>query len=187
MHSHDRTLAQSLIVDPDRRTSKHDLVCQYLLDQAAFKRTFENVAPPVDLRVWMSPPVLEQPIVKGSGQYRTIVGFIDVFVDNFHVVSCTGHECPVSGAAYDETWETPIVFHAEPLTVEVKTTPTPIGEILRQVELYRQFVRGPMPYTLLVVTYDMSDREIAALERSGVFVRHVDPIFDAFEKATRGG
>jgi hypothetical protein len=98
-HAHDSTLLARLgFADPDRRNPLHDAACQYLAQESKTRKLVEML-----LKNRMSPIVrkfenedgsasdyvgtwsfdhrraeLEKHIFKGSGQYRSTIGFLDV-------------------------------------------------------------------------------------------------------------
>lgn len=98
-HAHDSTLLARLgFADPDRRNPLHDAACQYLAQESKAQKladmllkekrppsqeNFEsNDGSAVDfIGTWSFDSrraELEKPIGKGTGQYRSIVGFLDV-------------------------------------------------------------------------------------------------------------
>jgi len=119
-------LAQLGFKDPDRAEPMHDLACRYTRKHAWSVLTlakFPERYP--DLRKEDVSAECEFPVVKGTGKYRSVVGFLDVAI---------------------LAWGGPI------LGVEVKTTPVGVGEILRQIRLYQEFVRDGERLPFVVVT-----------------------------------
>lgn len=103
MHSHNRTLLASLgFSDADKRDPRHDLAGQYLALQEnhmrlALKYAQARDGKPMSSRVWdgrsdslfnftrkstaeLRAPQLEHAISKGSGQYKTTIGFADAML-----------------------------------------------------------------------------------------------------------
>lgn len=86
MRTHERGLIDKLIHDPDRQTSEHDLACQYLATPTVRAKLFQAVvAPKIEggrfrytVKEFNHNAQLERPLIKGDGQYRTLVGFVDV-------------------------------------------------------------------------------------------------------------
>jgi len=60
--------------DPDKRNSDHDLMCEFLCQPDVMKKIYQAFG------FYGTPGVasLEVPISKGTGQYRTTIGFLDV-------------------------------------------------------------------------------------------------------------
>jgi len=115
-HSHDRTLLASLgFSDPDKREQLHDLACEYLTETERAIRLVRIANPPetgpISVRT-----ILESEISKGEGQYRTTIGFLDLRIDWI-----------------GETRKGVVL-------VEVKILSVSIGDILRQIALYRGYL-----------------------------------------------
>lgn len=75
MAARDRTLLAKLgFADPDKKNPKHDLMCAFLADPVNRKALCKQLgyAPSTN------DPVLEQHLGKGTGQYQTTIGFLDV-------------------------------------------------------------------------------------------------------------
>lgn len=119
-HSHDRTLLASLgFADPDKRDSNlHTLACEYLTEDAQSGRLVRLVNRNEELISVESR--VEVPLSKGEGQYRTTIGFLDAKID------WVGAENQGS------------VF------VEVKINRIDVGDVIRQINLYRQYA---VPWT----------------------------------------
>jgi hypothetical protein len=111
-HSHDRTLLASLgFADPDKREPLHDLACEYLSQTPQSERIARLVEPgvvSVESRT-------EVAILKGDGQYRTTIGFLDLRID----------------------WVGKIKNGF--VIVEVKINRVTVGEMIRQINLYREY------------------------------------------------
>jgi hypothetical protein len=82
MHSHSRTLLAKLgFGDVDRKSPRHDLACNYLaLRNDVLIATIQS-ALPKPLRVEGAAAQLECPIQKGTGQYATTIGWVDVLAN----------------------------------------------------------------------------------------------------------
>jgi hypothetical protein len=118
-HSHDRTLLASLgFSDPDKREPLHDLACEYLTEPAQADRLARLVFP--DEIIPGTETHTEVVISKGEGQYRSMIGFLDVRIDWF-----SGHpvKWQVRGSVF----------------VEVKIQRVSVGDIIRQIKLYREY------------------------------------------------
>lgn len=127
----------------------------------------------------LTDPRLEVAISKGDGQYKTTIGFIDV-------------ECTIKGESIDEgkrylakerggTFEHEVGPFREvgkyevQLGIEVKIAPVGIGDLIRQIKLYDEYVRpnrigmGRIPYYWLAATrYELSARDVASLKAEGI-------------------
>ena len=102
----------------------------------------------------------EHPISKGENQYRTTIGFIDVWMTFEH------HQAWVAKLHSDE----PLRFVSREryrVIVEVKTVIN-VGEILRQLKLYTEYVKGAR--LVLVSTVPVTSLEHQALSDEGVVV-----------------
>jgi hypothetical protein len=62
----------------------------------------------------------------------------------------------------------PEVAASRQIIIEVKITPAGIGEILRQIGLYRQYFRGTDVAWWLVTTYPLSSSDLAVLQQANV-------------------
>lgn len=227
MHAHDRTLIASLgFADPDKNSAVHDLGCQYLAlpeNHARLGRMLlegNKLFPKYNStraalgfasdgrRVTVqtvgrlafdhpAKPVMETPIVKGEGKYRTIVGFIDVclpYVARWsETATWEGADAPgvwredTAAQRWTRDGSTAITF---PLCVEVKSGAVHVGEVLRQVALYREFERDPVGYMLndrtlnipikwvLASRCHLSEADIATLRDAGVTHVRLGPAFD---------
>lgn len=101
MHAHDRTLLASLgFADPDKKNPRHDLACQYLALSENHEKLARLVVPAAPKNVTyqlpgnlpcgypsveatrtytvsIGSPILEWPITKGEGRYKSTIGFVD--------------------------------------------------------------------------------------------------------------
>jgi hypothetical protein len=205
MSAHDRTLLANLaFADPDKKDPLHDLACQYVAQPSVVEAMGLKVRDcPV---VALGGGILECPISKGEGKYKTTIGFLDaripvgfryqafdskcvrkeVFSDQEEAKKIWQSNDSISNGKmglldkdkylrgpYDcgpktigdypnYTWEVPI-FEKFPtgiavasldwtLCVEVKIKPIGLGEVLRQINLYREYVGGVW---ILVTHFDM--------------------------------
>jgi len=125
-HSHDRTLLASLgFADPDKREPLHDLACEYLSQTPQSERIARLVEPgvvSVESRT-------EVAILKGDGQYRTTIGFLDLRIDWI-----------------DETVSSYSARAKGSVLTEVKIRPVGVGDILRQINLYRSHITENLSY-----------------------------------------
>jgi hypothetical protein len=215
MHSHDRTLAASLgFQDPDKGDPRHDLACQYLATPDVARKVVAAFVEPTLTRharasdgggfrgrAWMEfgclgPPQFERPVIKGEGQYRSVVGFVDLVVPIILLERIVGQK--LDGHDWDGIRSTERVRpvdstyrRAAEVLVEVKVGPVPIGSVLRQLNLYRTFLYPgylvPDLFWVLatVSPYDPSD--LAVLKSANVHHVRLGEAFDAWcrEKSSR--
>jgi hypothetical protein len=134
-HSHDRTLLASLSFgDPDKREPLHDLACEYLAEPiqsqrlVRFATTFKGDVSTVSKS--------EVVISKGEGRYRSTIGFLDLMIE---------WEENATVPKDEHGWATRSLARGI-VVVEVKINPIGIGDLLRQIGLYREYVGGnPTP------------------------------------------
>ena len=121
-HSHDRTLLASLgFSDPDKREPLHDLACEYLSEEPQRARLLRLAGIPERAT---SKPILEAVIAKGQGQYRTTIGFLDLMIEWIDEAAETSAYSRQRGS----------------VLVEVKIKPIGVGDILRQISLYKSHI-----------------------------------------------
>jgi hypothetical protein len=141
--STESTMLQRMgFLDHDRKLPEHDRACiELATDPAALARAlgidFDSAA-----------AKLECPLQKGDGKYATTVGFIDALVTSYkHLTSryCDteiGHRyhgvtVPCASCVEEE------LRHVSALMlVEVKTKIENIGDLLRQMNLYREYFKA---------------------------------------------
>lgn len=169
MHSHERTLLASLgFADADKRDRRHDLACQYLSQsenaRALVQLFVDSIDPEPfeeDVKHGYGPVVIERegsrqfiikdqprvttefPVTKGEGQYKTTVGFLDVVIrdwlklENVFMERRRTYETQPWGEWISRTQEIDL---PRAVLVEVKITPVGAGDIIRQINLYREFL-----------------------------------------------
>lgn len=193
MHAHDKTMLARLgFADPDRREPLHDQACRYLTTAPAISRIVDVLGLEyshrasrfeytpgrqhrcqTDRTVAWTDATFEREISKGYGQYRTTIGFIDVHLQfrleyrRYQVEQRrTVHNRP------EEPW-TPLEDYTEPGTsevaIEVKATSTPLGEVIRQINLYRSYSR--ISSWILATTYPLTQSQVDCL--SNERIKHV--------------
>lgn len=175
MRAYDRTLASELgFADPDKKEPKHDLACQYLATRGVdlvrvvnpipvgYRDEFTNGKCSVE-RWLRTLAEFESPIVKGDGKYRTVVGFLDLVLEGVALVTERDR---------DRVFEMSVI-----LAAEVKIKKVPVGDILRQISLYREF--GHADAWVLATAYPISPLDTQSLRSSGI--RHVF-LGDKFEE-----
>lgn len=212
MQAHDRTmLAQLGFADADRRQPLHDLACRYLATPAAIRGLVRHLgieqgpAPArggwndteqlanVSRKVVSHQVTFEHEIAKGSGQYRTTVGFADLVlklrveekcscVRQRRRSGCDAHGCPLWSdwqTVRDQTYQTDLA-----LGIEVKVQPVAIGNLLRQVKLYRSY--SAVEQWMVATPYDLSSSEVQYLRNEGVLHARLGARFEAFVASEQG-
>lgn len=210
MHSYDRTLLAKLgFADPDRANSRHDLACQYIAQPPNVDKLIGLLAlayPLLPFRTatdsdecigmhssaihhrWTS---YEVPIEKGSDQYKTTIGFMDVML-GFELLK---HQYQVHwrrrdwpGAPWGQWREEKEsrLLSRYCAGVEVKIAPVPVGSLIRQVNLYRSYTPH-VPYGdrgiarwVVVTDYGISAADHGALGNEKILHVRLGPDFDAF-------
>jgi len=147
---------------------------------------------------------LEAPVSKGEGQYKTTIGFVDLLL-RFSVVEVFAGRrrwrfeqgCgPERWSAYmSETrikelpwsdWreESALREHRLPclLGVEVKIRPVGVGEILRQVNLYREY--QPTTTWVAATAFPMTAADVASLREQKVRHALLGRGFEEFVRRT---
>jgi hypothetical protein len=190
MHSSDRTLLARLgFSDPDKGDNRHDLACQYFsankkaalaLVDHAYRIKYQSNYNGSNFKVETyaepdkdecGPVVLEYPISKGEGQYKTTIGFVDVKIPFSKHVRIVGEQ------NINAWWpkEEPRWVHIDEVKVnngdiyiEVKIHPVGLGDILRQVNLYKEYISGYNSIWFLVTPYAISRADCASLRVADV-------------------
>lgn len=146
MHSHDRTLLSSLgFSDPDKKDRTHDLACQYLAQPGVACGMLRSL---FELEGTLKRSEPERLISKGSGQYRTTIGFADLML-MFDVPS------DQSGWWF--------------VLVEVKIHRVPVGDIIRQMTLYREHLEWfDCRKIVVATTFDLSVDDVEMLQRKKI-------------------
>lgn len=181
MHSHDRTmLAKFGFADPDHNNSKHDLACLYLCQEITIKKILpylyrknnkvKSVGSNPDLDIG-DEPITEYHITKGEGQYKTTIGFIDVFLQAYATSkdSCKDRNCC--------SYECHHIYDFN-IGLEVKINPVPVGDILRQIAFYKTYATNIEEWAV-VTSYPLSSFDSQSLKNQGIFHFRLG---DSFEK-----
>jgi hypothetical protein len=190
-HSSDRTLLTQLgFADPDRKNERHDRAIQYLAQGEMMKRMVEvcgvvPVSTVKNARVAQRrlTPEFERPVVKGSGDYRMIVGFLDLTLwmhvdweedrEEQHYDRRTRQDLVTTST---EQWTM-----SEAIVIEVKITPVSIGEVLRQLNLYREFFIARLARAWVLATdYPISEGDRIVLKASKIWHVRLGSGFDEY-------
>lgn len=160
--------------DPDHKSQVHDLACQYLA-QEPLTETIVGILSPRFYEI-VPPPTMpdrrhvtfERKVIKGTGQYASVVGFVDLAI---------GYD--FSGQTIDGKTA------RESFTVafEVKTSPCAIGEIIRQIGLYREYcTKLSRSFWILATTFAISSRDAEMLASDGIIHVRLGSKFEEFQK-----
>lgn len=149
-HSYDSTLLQRMgFRDQDRKTSEHDDAAIRLATSPTEMLRALGYTPSLD---HCAVAMIEVPLQKGEGKFSTTVGFIDSvieFMDQEPGVRCknwnVNHAGVYSTSSIDftrcgECFDHTLLTRKE-LLVEIKTKIDNVGDLLRQMNLYRQYKR----------------------------------------------
>lgn len=151
---------------------------------------------------------------KGEGKYATTIGFIDLIydVELRLVLNTRSVRRYVKSGVYDGLWtESHYVDIPEPvlgsrtigmgnfrLLAEVKMEKVPIGDVIRQIGLYRSYLPSDdfytcwadegifLPTALLIATWDITSEDYNQLKSKGIeFIKLGSKFFDWAEKSNR--
>jgi hypothetical protein len=154
----------------------------------------------------------EMALAKGEGQYKTVVGFVDAVIQfgirwrthglmwkpkrrSVEVTPASGIMGPASkykSATYRDEWtDEPVPFSeqerfAARAMVEVKIAECSIGDILRQIKLYREFGDGrSIDAWFVAVAYKVTTHFVDEMRREGIQVITLGPKFKQWIEARR--
>lgn len=209
-HAHDRTqLTQRLgFLDPDKKEPRHDRACQFLAaddNMRALLPLYFKLDPPVcsTMRVVLKTE-LEKALTKGSGQYATTLGFIDVATKVRRLFKHVRPDFqPLAGRPKDERYcthckrfayggsvndESALEWDARSqmwthenapacLAVEVKIQPVSVAEVLRQVNFYREYIRADW---VVATAYDLTEVDVQTLVNAQIKWIRLGAKFEAY-------
>lgn len=191
MHKQDRTLLARLgFRNVDRKNARHDLACQYLMQPEVAQRILDNWADGIPRtmrwqtgyqphvtgelkRLTFERATIGMPINKGHGQYKTTVGFADVVYR---------YKC-VYESSYNDVVESQ--FSPAAMLVEVRIEPCPLGDIVRQMALYREYFSSAAYYArhhpiVLVTAFDLVMDDVETLRVESIGHVRLGARFDAY-------
>ena len=172
-------LAKCGFADPDRKDPMHDAACAYVASRALdlYRKLIREEA-------WSASAVLEQPISKGTGQYMTTVGFLDLSItakewvgSSSYVGDMRGSQdivdiCRAGGLAWtrkglygQEEWvqtKSTLITTQPVLGVEVKWSESSVSDAVHQICLYREYL--PDLSWALATPWNVNVEQKAALE-----------------------
>lgn len=201
-HAYEFTLIARLgFADPDRKDPLHEAACQYLtsppgrvaLAAAVGPVDYEFVNSATNRRQSVTHELVatrserERTLSKGTGGYRVTIGFLDAVVHCRYRLNTV-----VSDAATGAVIRRESAALDYPFIIEVKATREGVGQILRQVNLYRDFLNDAMQagqsdldgYQFVVATrFPLTADEAATLEDAGVLHLVLGDGFDRYRAA----
>lgn len=202
-HTHEHTLLARLgFADPDRHDPLHDAICRYLTSPVG-RRAVATVCGPQDSNYMSNgskrtrtheiteiETEREYPVAKGKGANRYLIGFLDAIVS----ATYRREESTESASGEVET-EVSRPIHKS-YVIEVKVRRESIGQILRQVNLYRDFINTNyntdyiwlIDYQFVLATrYKPTDEELETLSSQNIVHLYVGKGFDRYmeEQATK--
>ena len=204
MHAQNRTMLAKLgFADPDKRNPQHDLACQYL----ALPENVRKIADLIELergdetythqydgetleeagvrhrRVAGHGITFEWPISKGKEQYKTTIGFVDLVISfDLRTYCRERRERRRSGASCSwGPWKPQDNSEGRRrvnVGVEVKVSRVQVGEVLRQLQLYRTYADSSTPYSgpgwndianwVVATTYALSAVDVSAFRNERI-------------------
>ncbi len=192
MHSHDRTLLARLgFSDPDRKDPFHDKACRYLSTSPRAELLFSE--PPSDIEAdWHDSRKLihytrrvldtcvlskcELSVNKGLGAYKTTVGFIDVALHRYAKRSCGPWCAPTCD--FHSTSFSPDFNHVSQggshdtydssIGIEVKIQPASWSDLLRQINLYRDYIH--FNKWVAALAFPVTEAYVEALKKEDVSI-----------------
>ena len=209
MHTHDRTMLARLgFSDPDKREPIHDLACRYLAEPDTVARLIHLLGiehGPVpnhadygdtECTAMIAQQVIghratfEWEIAKGYEQYRTTIGFADLMLEIDLRVDHTlvkerrkdrydRHRKPQWSNWRDKADD--FRHLCRTYGIEVKIKPVPLGDLIRQIKLYRSY-SGRNPW-IAVTAYPLTPSEIGCLRNEDILHMRLGTTFDEYVNA----
>ena len=118
----------------------------------------------------------EHPISKGEEQYKTTIGFMDVFLECKHYISWEWHlmEDPLVCGKFEDVF----LGHRR-ILFEVKTR-LKVAEFLRQVKLYKEYTKRSL--VVLVMTSPINIAQKETVESEGIRIIQLGSEFQDWKK-----
>lgn len=131
----------------------------------------------------------EVPITKGENQYKQTIGFIDGIIETVIFRESDEYQCENNESHRSEEgkciWKTDFTKNLSSFSdwkffVEIKITPQKVGDIIRQINLYREYLSLKCYYGSFILAYnfDLSEIEIKALEKENIICIKLGKQFD---------
>jgi hypothetical protein len=213
VHSHDRTMLSKLgFADPDKKDPRHDLACLYLTQPEVVGKVAAWLLPRIpkfsltedkedsasQCTAVSGKGVMEYHLQKGEGKYATTVGFLDVVFDMSLTMDCISwhgsgqyvyeKDGRVSRSQYQQV--SYVRVERRRIFCEVKVGRVSIGDVLRQMNLYKSYTNGYEwggggrdnlgPLGILVAPWDVSLAEKDSLNKAGYAFMRLGKDFDAW-------
>ena len=221
MHAQNRTMLAKLgFADPDKQDPQHDLVCQYLslpenvqklahlleLDRGDETYTHRYDGETLEetgvrhRRVAGHGVTFERPISKGEDRYKTTIGFVDLLI-TFDLRTYCRERRERRRERMSCSWgpwkprDNSEERRRVNVGVEVKVSRVQVGEVLRQLQLYRAFTDSSTPYRapgwndisnwVVATTYALSAAEANAIRNERILHVRLGDGFRQFVSAQR--
>ncbi len=192
MHSHDRTLLAKLgFADPDKRGSRdHDLACHYVTLPGNLPKLVSLTLPKSEEELFIRFDVtaLEYPVSKGHNQYKVTIGFLDALL-----LYQLGKKADEKSEPYRVKDGIEFFYEQYALIIEVKIHQIPIGDILRQLHLYEEYLsfhsttQGATRHYLVVTKWEPTAPELQMLANANIKHLKLSENFDKWMKSQEGG
>lgn len=194
-HSHDKTLLARLgFQDPDAKDPLHDLACEYMALEENVLKLQEIVDPVPDVTIGedvtselgfepdegdfnfrftevvsSAESHIESVLTKGMGQYMTTVGFIDVDA-RWRVVQ---KRVGTMKLRHEQVRKVDDRHYNGRIVIEVKISSITVGDVARQMNLYRSHILAMGDYRskfVVAAAFDVNEYYRSALERENVTI-----------------
>lgn len=128
-----------------------------------------------DVESYNHSATLECPIQKGHDQYATTIGFLDVYLSTVLAAMTEGQIF-----RYRDHRDSSDTTHScrTSLAVEVKINDPGVGDVLRQLNLYRSYINAD--FWVLASVYQPSPSELNVLKNENIFHVRLGPAFEAY-------
>ena len=192
--TYEPTLLSKLgFADSDRQDPMHDSICHYLTTASGCESFAAKCSPErfrmgsagrrtQEFQVIECRAQRERVLASGTGRSRSAIGFLDLVIHatydrRFQTTDWSG----------EARWERQEFNQA--FVVEVKVNRESVGQIIRQVKLYRDFVNANLDgdlddlagYQFVVATrYEPTEAELAALEHQNIIHLFIGKGFDQY-------
>jgi hypothetical protein len=184
-HTHDRTLLNRIgFMDPDKKLPRHDMACRYLAQPAILQKLMKLES---DAKYETH---LERVISKGSHQYLQHVGFVDLWVVAQHRFRVE-QEVLHAGTKFERPGEKYTTWDNQSALIEVKISPVLTSDIIRQLNLYREYTRADWKNWGGSLTFAVVDFDLTASDRDALMSADIRPVrlgadFEAWLAAQEG-
>lgn len=189
MHSHDRTLLAKLGFADDDKDCDHDSACSYLRENPyliidlfkpdlSYTYTDKYCNSHFEPKDYTNSAVCEVPISKGSGQYKTTIGFIDVKITY-----------RANGILAKITQDQKITEYKDSNQkewfVEVKSKEISAATILRQINLYNEYLPRHKNEWIVAILFTPSKEFVDELNANEIKVVKLGEKFRVWQNAVK--